>query len=63
MMELDTTGKYSHTPLSSDDLSHITDGDYQMIFVTLDTPDYAGHYFGFEPDSEMYIEAIETVDS
>ena len=50
MMELEKEGNYWHTPLSSEDLSYITDGDYQMIFVTLDTPDYAGHKYGFEPD-------------
>ena len=33
-----------------------------MIFVTLDTPDYAGHRHRFETDSQAYLEALEKVD-
>ena len=33
-----------------------------MIFVTLDTPDYAGHAHKFESDSLAYLEALEKVD-
>ena len=55
-------GSYAHTPLKDEDLSKIKDGNYQMIFVTLDTPDYAGHGYGFEPNKLEYIKALEKVD-
>ena len=53
---------YGHTPLYESDLELITNGNNQMVFVTLDTPDYVGHTFEFE-FNEKYVGAAEIVDA
>ena len=40
---------FTRLTLSDEDLSLITEGDYQMIFLSLDSPDYAGHKYSFDP--------------
>ena len=51
------------TPIYDEDLSYITEEDHEMILVSIDTTDYAGHGFAFSAYEPKYVKAVEKVDA
>ena len=52
----------SDTEVTNEAVKTIRTKDVDAIFVHLDDVDYAGHDFGYHPENEKYITAIETED-
>jgi hypothetical protein len=48
--------------VSSEAIDYITENDVDVLFLHFDDVDYAGHAYGFSPEVDEYIDAIEGVD-